>query len=52
VLTSDVNNSPEQNLGYHALVNFDGLSDTMLMLRFNPKTEVKHTMPPMPRGPY
>lgn len=40
VLTSDVNNSPEQNLGYHALVNsFDGLSDTMLMLRFNSETK-------------
>lgn len=40
VLTSDVNNSsPEtENLGYHALVNsFDGLSDTMMMLRFDPE---------------
>lgn len=40
VLTSDVNDSPEQKLGYHALVNsFDGLSDTMLMLRFNSETK-------------
>lgn len=40
VLTSDVSDSPPetQNLGYHALVNsFDGLSDSMLMLRFNPE---------------
>jgi LCP family protein required for cell wall assembly len=42
VLTSDVNNSAAEteNLGYHALVNsFDGLSDTMLMLRFNPEAK-------------
>jgi LCP family protein required for cell wall assembly len=41
VLTSDVENVPPelQNLGYHALVNsFDGLSDSMLLLRFNPQT--------------
>lgn len=41
VLSSDVNNPPADaaNLGYHALVNsFDGLSDTMLMLRFDPAT--------------
>lgn len=41
VLTSDVDNlSPsQQNLGYHALVNsFDGLTDTMLLLRFDPET--------------
>ncbi|WP_448598698.1 LCP family protein [Thermoleptolyngbya sp.] len=41
VLSSDVNNPPPEvrDLGYHALVNsFDGLSDTMLMLRFNPET--------------
>ncbi|HIK56005.1 MAG TPA: LCP family protein [Synechococcales cyanobacterium M55_K2018_004] len=39
VLTSDVATLPDdaRNLGYHALVNsFDGLSDTMLLLRFNP----------------
>ncbi|HIK46632.1 MAG TPA: LCP family protein [Leptolyngbyaceae cyanobacterium M65_K2018_010] len=42
VLTSDVDEVPPelQNLGYHALVNsFDGLSDSMLLLRFNPQTE-------------
>lgn len=42
VLTTDVNDVPPelQNLGYHALVNsFDGLSDSMLLLRFNPQTE-------------
>jgi len=42
VLTSDVNEVPPelQDVGYHALVNsFDGLSDTMLLLRFNPQNE-------------
>ncbi|MEM9768970.1 MAG: LCP family protein, partial [Cyanobacteria bacterium P01_D01_bin.71] len=42
VLTTDVNDLPPEarNLGYHALVNsFDGLSDTMLLIRFNPHTE-------------
>lgn len=42
VLTTDISNpSPEtDNLGYHALVNsFDGLSDTMLLLRFNPEVK-------------
>lgn len=42
VLSSDVDNPPEEakNLGYHSLVNsFDGLSDTMLMLRFSPRTK-------------
>mgnify|MGYP006266885729 CR=1 FL=1 len=42
VLTTDVQEVPPelQNLGYHALVNsFDGLSDTMLLLRFNPNTQ-------------
>ncbi|WOD37791.1 LCP family protein [Nodosilinea sp. E11] len=42
VLSSDVDNVPPelQGLGYHALVNsFDGLSDSMLLLRFNPQTE-------------
>lgn len=39
VLSSEVSDpDPElQNLGYHAVVNsFEGLSDTMLLLRFNP----------------
>ena len=39
VLTSDVNTAPKSNLGYQALVNsFDGLSDTMLLLRFDPNS--------------
>lgn len=41
VLSSDVDNPPPgtEDLGYHALVNsFDGLSDTMLLVRFNPHT--------------
>jgi len=42
VLTSDVSDPEpgQQNLGYHALVNsFDGLTDTMLLLRFDPATQ-------------
>jgi LCP family protein required for cell wall assembly len=42
VLTSDVPNSPEasQNSGYLAQVNaFNGLSDVMLLLRFDPQTQ-------------
>ncbi len=41
VLTSDLTNQPiEEDLGYHALVNsFHGLSDTMLLLRFDPTKE-------------
>ncbi len=42
VLTTEVNNLPPamQNLRYQALVNsFDGLSDTMLLIRFNPETK-------------
>ncbi len=42
VLSSDVNNPPPetQGLGYHALVNsFEGLTDTMLLVRFNPQTQ-------------
>jgi LCP family protein required for cell wall assembly len=41
VLTTDVNEVPEdlQNVGYHALVNsLDGLTDTMLLVRFSPQT--------------
>ncbi len=41
VLTSDIDNPPEelQDLGYHALVNsFDGLADTMMLIRFDPRT--------------
>ena len=37
VLTSDIADNDYPDLGYHALVNsFEGLSDTMLVLRFNP----------------
>jgi len=40
VLTSDVNDPSQPDLGYQALVNsFDGRSDTMLLLRFDPETE-------------
>lgn len=41
VLTADVRNPPseDRDLGYHAQVNaFDGLSDVMLLLRFDPET--------------
>ncbi|MBF2057231.1 MAG: LCP family protein [Cyanobacterium sp. T60_A2020_053] len=38
VLTSDIADHPKDNLGYHALVNsFDGLSDSILLLRFDPQ---------------
>lgn len=37
VLTSDLDRTPEEDLGYHALVDsFEGLADTMLLLRFDP----------------
>ena len=37
VLTSEIDDPPETDLGYHALVNsFDGLADSMLLLRFDP----------------
>ncbi len=37
VLTSDVPDQVRPDLGYHALVNsFEGLSDSMLLLRFDP----------------
>ena len=42
VLTSDLDYPPSEleDLGYHALVNsFEGLSDTMLLIRFNPHTD-------------
>jgi polyisoprenyl-teichoic acid--peptidoglycan teichoic acid transferase len=51
VLTSDLSDdSPEQKrLGYQALVNsFDGLTDTMMLLRFNPETK-KVVMLSIPR---
>lgn len=42
VLSSDLSDPPPevQDLGYHALVDsFEGLSDTMLLIRFNPHTD-------------
>ena len=49
VLTSDLDAQPEEDLGYHALVNsFHGLSDTMLLLRFDPTAE-KVTILSIPR---
>lgn len=40
VLTSDLDHPPEEDLGYHALVNsFDGLTDTMLLVRFDPEAK-------------
>ncbi len=42
VLSSDLPDPPAgaEDLGYHALVNsFEGLSDTMLLIRFNPDSE-------------
>jgi LCP family protein required for cell wall assembly len=49
VLTSDVDEKPEQDLGYHALVNsVHGLADTMLLLRFDP-LEDKFTVLSIPR---
>ena len=40
VLTSDLPEKPDQDLGYHALVNsFKGLSDSMLLLRFDPEQD-------------
>ncbi len=40
VLTSDLDHNPYEDVGYHALVNsFEGLSDTMLLLRFDPEKE-------------
>ncbi|MDJ0510739.1 MAG: LCP family protein [Crocosphaera sp.] len=40
VLTSEVDEEPPEDLGYHALVNsFKGLSDTMVLLRFDPVSQ-------------
>ncbi len=37
VLTSDVADIPQKELGYHALINsVEGLADTLLLVRFNP----------------
>ncbi len=51
VLSSDLDTPPEEitNLGYHALVNsFEGLSDTMMLVRFDPTTG-KTTLLSIPR---
>ncbi|MGD1699045.1 LCP family protein [Dapis sp. BLCC M229] len=50
VLTSDLEEYPhDQDLGYHALVNsFKGLSDTMLLVRFDPENQ-KLTLLSIPR---
>ena len=49
VITSDVDESLSEKYGYHALVNsFEGLSDTMLLLRFDPTTK-RVTMLSIPR---
>ena len=39
ILTSDLDQPPEIDLGYHALVDgyFEGLTDAMLLLRFDPE---------------
>ncbi len=41
ILTSDLDKPPEVDLGYHALVDgyFDGLTDAMLLLRFDPNNK-------------
>lgn len=40
VLTSDLDEPTPTNLGYHALVNsFNGLADTMMLLRFDPNSQ-------------
>lgn len=49
VLTSDLKEPPAEDVGYHALVNsFEGLSDTMLLIRFDPLSE-KLTILSIPR---
>ena len=49
VLTSDLEQPPDEDLGYHALVDsFDGVSDSILLLRFNPQQQ-KLTILAIPR---
>ena len=49
VLTSDLEEPPEQDLGYHSLVDsFEGVSDSILLLRFNPQQQ-KLTILSIPR---
>ena len=55
VLTTDVQNPPTslKNLRYQALVNsFDGLTDTMLLLRFNPEAKKLVALSIPQRHPY
>ncbi|MGK7958476.1 MAG: LCP family protein, partial [Crocosphaera sp.] len=49
VLTSELDEKPTEDLGYHALVNsFKGLSDTMVLVRFDPLSS-KLTLLSIPR---
>ncbi|TVQ47967.1 MAG: LytR family transcriptional regulator [Gloeocapsa sp. DLM2.Bin57] len=49
VLTSDLEEPPEVDLGYHAVVDsFEGVSDVILLLRFNPRQQ-KLTVLSIPR---
>jgi polyisoprenyl-teichoic acid--peptidoglycan teichoic acid transferase len=49
VLSSEVDDPTQNNLGYHALVNsFKGLADTMLLVRFDPVSD-KLTVLSIPR---
>ena len=49
VLTSDLEEPPEEDMGYHVLVDsFDGVSDSILLLRFNPQQQ-KLTVLAIPR---
>lgn len=49
VLTTDLDQRPQEDVGYHALVNsFQGLADTMLLVRFDP-VQQKMTVLSIPR---
>lgn len=49
VLTTDLEQRPQEEVGYHALVNsFQGLADTMLLVRFDPVKQ-KMTVLSIPR---
>ncbi len=49
VLTTDLEQRPKDDVGYQALVNsFQGLADTMLLVRFDPATQ-KMTVLSIPR---
>ncbi|MDB9315847.1 LCP family protein [Spirulina sp. CS-785/01] len=52
VLTSDLDTPPQHDPGYHALVDsFEGLSDTMLLVRFDPEIQ-KLSVLSIPRDTY